>query len=130
MMNEPKRILVVDDDPKILFILSAALAGLGTNFEVTTAGNGRNALAKIAADHFDLIITDIQMPDINGIELTKKVRAMQPNIPMVWITGYGSPHTHAESDRLGVYKCLDKPVKIGEIRRTALDALGMRGYVQ
>lgn len=129
MISERKRILVVDDDPKILFILSAALRGLGSNFEITTAGNGTDALTKIATEYFDLVITDIQMPDINGIELTRKVRSIQPSLPIVWITGYGSTRTRIESDNLDVYKCLDKPVKIGEIRRTALDAMDIRGYV-
>ncbi len=129
-MSELKRILIVDDDPRVLFILSAALGTLGPDYEIITAKNGRDALSRIAKSQFDLIITDIQMPDINGIELTQRVRSLDPHTPMVWITGYGSAHTRAEGDNLGVYKCLEKPVKIGEIRKTALEALETRGYIQ
>ena len=122
-VQKSHRILIVDDEDKVLFILSAALRTMGTGIEVATAQSGREALTKIVQDRFDLTITDIQMPDVNGIELTEEIRSREPGMPVVWVTAYGTRHVREESSRLGVYECLEKPLKIGEIRRVAREAL-------
>lgn len=123
-MEESKRILVVDDEAEVLFILRAALMSLQGDVEISTARNGREALGKIEKTAFDLLITDINMPEINGIELTMEARSLMPDIQVVWITGYNNTgHLHEIGTQMGVYRCLDKPVKIGAIRETALKAL-------
>lgn len=123
-VKKPMHILVVDDETEILFILRAALMSMKADVEVSTASNGREALQKIGKGAFDLLITDINMPGINGIELTREVRSLNPDIQVVWITGYNhTGHLAEVGTQLGVYRCLDKPFKIGEIRETALNAL-------
>lgn len=122
-MNKSKRILVIDDEANVVFILSAILRTLSDVIEVAIANSGYDALRQIREGSFDLVITDINMPDIDGIELTKEVRLLRPDMQIVWITGYGSSRVRAEGDRLGVYKCLEKPVRISELRMVALDAL-------
>lgn len=122
-MDAMKCILVVDDDERVLFVLRDILAGLGSQYEVVTAQSGYEALDKARKKPFDLLITDLKMPGMDGVELTEAVRALSPSTVVIWITAYGSQETNAEAQRLGVYRCLDKPLEVAEIRRTALDAL-------
>ena len=60
---------------------------------------------------------------MDGVELTEAVRALSPSTVVVWITAYGSQETNAEAQGLGVYRCLDKPLEVAEIRQIALEAL-------
>ncbi|NIN66019.1 MAG: response regulator, partial [Anaerolineae bacterium] len=96
-----RRILVVDDDERVLFVLHDTLARLGSEYEILTAQNGREALDKAREVPFDLIITDLRMPGMDGVELTEAVRALNPRIAVIWITAYGSQETSVEARRLG-----------------------------
>ncbi|MCL7452105.1 MAG: response regulator [Anaerolineae bacterium] len=129
-MAQSKRILVVDDETRVLFILGAALKSMPSGIEVTEASNGRQALERLATEHFDLIITDLFMPEVDGIELTEAVRQLDPNVPVVWITARGCYRVHDQSERLQVYRCLDKPLRVGQIRQIARQALATAGQAQ
>ena len=118
-----KRVLVVDDDERVLFVLHDILTGLGSEYEILTAQNGHEALDKAREMPFDLIITDLRMPGMDGMELTEAVRTLSHSTVVIWITAYGSQETSAEARRLGVYRCLDKPLEVAEIRRIAREAL-------
>jgi len=118
-----KRILVVDDDERVLFVFHDALVRLGSEYEIVTARNGREALKKAREAPFDLIITDLRMPDMDGIALTEAVRNSSPNVTVIWMTAYGCHTLKAEAARLAVHRCLDKPLEISEIRKTAREAL-------
>jgi DNA-binding NtrC family response regulator len=122
-VKKPKRILIVDDEARVLFVLSTAIQMLDGNFEVATARSGREAVNKIKKDPFDLIITDVKMPDIDGVQLTELVRSVDPGVVVVWITAYGCYKIRAASTRLDVFRCLEKPLRIGQIRQVALEAL-------
>ena len=122
-----KRILVVDDDERVLFVLHDILAGLGSQYEVVTAQSGYEALDKAKEMPFDLLITDLRMTGMDGVELTKAVRTLSPSTVVIWITAYGTQETSAEAQRLGVYRCLDKPLEVAEIRRIAREALDVAG---
>ena len=122
-MKNSKRILVVDDDERVLLVFHDALMRLGCEFEIVTARNGREALDKAREAPFDLIITDLRMPDVDGIALTETIREMDTGVAVIWMTAFGCYTFRAEAARLAVYCCLDKPVEIGEIRETVLQAL-------
>jgi two-component system response regulator HydG len=122
-----KRILVVDDDERVLFVLHDTLTRLGSEYEIVTAQSGYEALDKAREVPFDLLIADLRMPGMDGVELTEAVRALNPRIAVIWITAYGSQETNAEAQRLGVYRCLDKPLEITEIRQIAQEALEVTG---
>jgi DNA-binding NtrC family response regulator len=119
-----KRILIADDDPRILLILRATLERMKDTFQIVSAGDGEEALAKVKDGPFDLVITDVRMPSLDGIELVEAIRAMHAHTAVIWITAYGCHRLQAECDRLDVHRCLDKPLRIGEIRQAALEALG------
>lgn len=122
-MCEPKRILVVDDQPSVLFVLREALTRMGDEYEVCTAGGGIDALDKVKKGHFDLVLTDIQMSDMDGIFLTEEIRALAEDTLVLWLTGYSCYSLRSEAHRLGVYRCLNKPLRIETIRRVVSQAL-------
>jgi DNA-binding NtrC family response regulator len=122
-MDARKRILVVDDDERVLFVLHDTLARLGSEYEVVTAQNGHEALDKVRKMPFDLLIADLRMLGMDGIELTEAVRTLSPSTVVIWITAYGSQETNADARRLRVYRCLDKPLEVAEIRQIAREAL-------
>lgn len=122
-MVEQRQILIADDDPAVLFILRAALEGMENGYGIVAAQGGAEALELVLAHPFDLIITDVRMPGLDGIDLVEAIRASGLTVAVIWITGYGCHNLRAECERLNVYCCLDKPIRIGEIRRSAQEAL-------
>jgi CheY-like chemotaxis protein len=125
-MTEHKRILVVDDEPMVLFILHDALQALGSDYEIVTARNGLEALSSAQKSPFDLVITDLSMPGMGGIELTEAIKTQRPATPVIWITAYDSHDARADAKRLHVYSCRDKPLEISEILCLAKTALGIK----
>jgi DNA-binding NtrC family response regulator len=125
-VSEPRRILIVDDEAKVLYIMRTALKMLDRGLEIEVARNGQEALQEIEDRFFDLIITDLKMPDVSGVKLTEAIRSLSPATVVVWVTAYGCYRVHEAGKRLGVYRCLDKPIKIGQIRQVARDALEAR----
>lgn len=119
-----RRILIADDEARVLLILHESLKKLGNEYEITTAHNGQEALALALADRFDLVITDLRMPGMGGIELAEAIQASEPDTKFIWITAYGCHNVAEECLRLGILTCLDKPLEIREIRRTVKLALG------
>jgi DNA-binding NtrC family response regulator len=122
-VDRRKSILVVDDDQQVLFFWQSALEKYADRYHVVTASNGRDALAKIHLTDFDLLITDLKMPEMNGEQLTQKVRELAPNTIVVWTTAFNCEATDAEARRLAVHCCLDKPVNLADIRQLVVTVL-------
>jgi DNA-binding NtrC family response regulator len=122
-MVKGKRILIADDDARVLLILRATLERMKNGCQIVAAHDGMEAMAKIENELFDLVITDVRMPGVDGIELVEAIRALDRNTAVIWITAYGCHKLQAERARLAVHCCLDKPLRIGEIREAALEAL-------
>lgn len=116
-------ILLVDDDERVLAVLRDVLIGLGRGYEIVTAGGGREALARIGEMRFDLVITDLVMPDADGIALTQYVRETASDTAVIWMTAHGCHRVAAEAARLAIYCCMEKPVEVGRIRQTVREAL-------
>ena len=122
-MDVRKRILIVDDEENVLFTLRATLAKLDNGADIVTAPSGRQALEKVREMSFDLVLTDLKMPDMDGVAMTEAIRALHAGIVVIWMTAYGCCAVQAEAERLGVYRCLDKPLEVTEIRRIVGKAL-------
>jgi DNA-binding NtrC family response regulator len=122
-MSVCKRILIVDDDERVLWVLHDALARVEDRYEIVTARSGREALSQFGEQPFDLVITDLRMPDMDGIELTEAIKALDSDAAVIWITAYGSHEVRDKLARLAVCDCLDKPLEITEIRQAVRDAL-------
>jgi DNA-binding NtrC family response regulator len=122
-MDERKRILVVDDEASVLFVLQQVLDRVENGYDVVTARDGRSALVEVQKHHYDLVITDLRMPSVGGLELTRELRKISPETRVVWITAYWSPEVAQEADRLRVRKLLNKPLEVREIRKIVQEAL-------
>jgi len=118
-----KRILIADDEARVLMILRDALQKLGKGVEIVTVSSGSEAIRKSKERAFDLLISDLRMPGIDGVELTRAIKASNPDAAVIWITAYGCHLVTAEAEDLGVYACLDKPLEIQQIRKVVREAL-------
>jgi len=116
-----KKVLVVDDDPVIGRSFDRVLSERG--YEVSTAHDGPQALASISREDFDVVFTDIKMPGMDGLELAERIRKARPWVPVVIITGYGTPANVARAEAAGVAGFLDKPLSPGTIERSTRAAL-------
>jgi DNA-binding NtrC family response regulator len=123
MLNTPKRVLIVDDEQHVLFVLQDSLRKLGAGVEVEVARSGEEALAKIREAPFDLVVTDLKMPGMGGVELTQAISAECPGTLVIWMTAHGSQQWRTQAAALAAYQCVDKPLDIAEIRRIVSDAL-------
>lgn len=122
-MTTKKRILVVDDDARVRFVVCGALKRLGESFEILGARDAQEALNTIANHPVDLMISDLRLPQVSGVQLTEKLRQQTQETPVIWVTAHGCYKVARDAERLGICDCLDKPIEIGAIREAALDAL-------
>jgi DNA-binding response OmpR family regulator len=116
------RILVVDDEPSILGLARAILEPQG--YRVSTAGDGREALRELAGGRYDLVLTDIVMPDMEGIELLRRLRSQRTGVPVVVMSGNPVGMKFLQTARhLGASGTLHKPFSIQELTLTVERAL-------
>jgi len=106
-------ILIVDDEPSILKSLSGLLSDEG--FEVQTATNGYEALKIIDAESPDLVLLDIWMPGIDGIETLKEIKKNNPYIQVIIISGHGTIETAVKATKLGAFDLIEKPLSIDKV---------------
>lgn len=118
------RILVVDDEESIREFLEIMLRKEG--YEVTCAEDGQKGLEIIKKKSFDLVISDLQMPNMTGIELLKHVHDNYPDLLFMMITAFGTTETAVEAMKLGAYDYITKPFKIDEVRINIANALRSR----
>jgi CheY-like chemotaxis protein len=110
------KILVVDDNENIRVILKQMLEDGG--YIVTAAKGGEEALDLLRVGHFDLIITDINMPGMTGFEFLEKSKRAYPKIPVIFITAYKKDKTLVGSVKVGLSDYIEKPFKIDDVLRT------------
>jgi two-component system response regulator PilR (NtrC family) len=115
------RILVVDDEESIREFLDIMLRKEG--YEVTCAEDGQKALEILKKKAIDMVISDLQMPNLTGIELLRQVKDQFPDMLFMMITAFGSTENAVEAMKLGAYDYLTKPFKIDEVRINIANAL-------
>ena len=118
------RILVVDDEESIREFFEIMLKREG--YQVLTASNGIEALETLNKQSADLIISDIQMPEMSGMEFLSKVKERDPDTVMIMITAFASTETAVEAMKLGAYDYIQKPFKIDEVKIVLRQALEKR----
>ncbi|MDX9867056.1 MAG: response regulator [Kiritimatiellia bacterium] len=116
------KILVIDDDANILLSTRRLLESDG--HECVTAGNGQEALEYVKQNRFALLITDMRLPDMNGLSLVRELKKVEPSMPVILITAYASCESAVESVKRGVYEYLVKPFQADELLATVKRALG------
>ncbi len=119
MTNE--KILIIDDEAGIRSSLHGVLEDEG--YSIKTTSTGEKALEFLMAEEFDLVFLDIWLPEMNGIEVLKKIREQDKKIQVVMITGHGSVESAVESTKLGAFNFLEKPLSLEKVVLTAKNAL-------
>ncbi|BDV43555.1 hypothetical protein GURASL_24780 [Geotalea uraniireducens] len=114
-------ILVVDDEPDILFFVVHALQCMGMT--VACAGNGEQALSLLATRPFAVMLTDLNMPGMNGLELARQARGLQPLLTIILGTGHLSRGIHEQAAQAGISEVIGKPFEIETIFRLICKAL-------
>jgi DNA-binding response OmpR family regulator len=107
------RILVIDDEASIRDLCARILARAG--FVVTTASSGEDGLAQLAREPVDLVVTDIRMPGLSGLDVLERAKATLPHLRVILITGFGTPQTLARAQHAGADRILTKPFNPAEL---------------
>ena len=102
------RILIVDDEPSILDSITMVLNTEG--YETDTCLNGAAALQKVSNQEYDLVLLDIKMPKMDGIEVLERMMEINKNLVVIMISGHGTIETAVEATRKGAYNFLQKPL--------------------
>src|SRR5512138_3830034 len=124
------KILVVDDEHLIRWSLEQNLKKQG--YEVITAGSGEDALRIVREDQPDLVLLDIQLPGISGIEVLEKIKDFDEDIIVIMVTAHGGLETAVTAMRMGAYDYLNKPFNLDEMSiviRKALETSDLRREV-
>jgi YesN/AraC family two-component response regulator len=122
-MSDIKKLLIVDDEEALTFSLYQIFINVPLECEVLTASNGTEALSRIENNRFDLVITDIAMPGINGLDLLSMIKAREPSTKVIIITAYGSDEKKDQAYSRGAESYIEKPFDLYEIRDLVLKLL-------
>ena len=112
------RILIVDDEKRLAYSLRQTLKLDFPECQVEMAYSGEEALSSLASNAYDLIIADVRMPGVSGMDLIKGVRYLDAEVPIILMTGYGSASLRHEAASLGVDHYIDKPFDIDDLLST------------
>jgi DNA-binding NtrC family response regulator len=116
LVEELRRILVVDDQDSMRVLLQDMLEVIG--YDVVLAEGGEQALSILEGERFDLVLTDLNMPGMDGTALLRAVKARRSEIPVVIITGYGTFHTEKRVMKEGADGYISKPCTLSKIEKT------------
>lgn len=133
MAKELKKVLIVDDEETLTWSMSKSLAKDKDKYEVIVANSGKEALNILKQNHIDLVISDIRMPDMNGLDLLVQIKKEYPKTKVIIMTAYGSSDVQKEANRRGSLYYIEKPFEINEIRKVIIDLIykkkGFQGRV-
>jgi DNA-binding response OmpR family regulator len=120
-MSIDKHILIVDDEPNVRLVFRTALQS--SDYTLSTADNGESALRWVAETRFDLVLLDLQMPGLGGMEVLRRIRAAGNDVPVVIVTAHGSVPDAVEAMKLGAIDFLRKPLSPDELRKVVAEVL-------
>ncbi|MFO0694335.1 MAG: sigma-54 dependent transcriptional regulator [Polyangiales bacterium] len=123
-----KQILVADDEPNLLRVISAQLQRDG--YDVFAVSDGAEALTALEENHIDLVITDLRMPKVDGLEILKHVQISCPHVPVILITAHGTVDTAVEALKRGAFDYVTKPFDREEMRAVVAKAIRTRELSQ
>ncbi|MGQ9532198.1 MAG: response regulator [Desulfotomaculales bacterium] len=109
----PLRILVVDDQPRVRHLLEAFLRE--RDHEVSTAGNGLEALEVVEAVRPHLVFMDVRMPRLDGLQTLDRIKSLWPDVEVVMMTAYGGEGAFTSARQRGAFRCLTKPFDLSQI---------------
>jgi CheY-like chemotaxis protein len=116
MSDTMAKLLIAEDEDTLSYFLRRSLEDSVPPFAVEVAGAGAEALKRLAGSQFDVIIVDLQLPDMDGVSLIKAVRQFDPFVKVIVMTAYGSPEAEIEVKKLGIDAYVTKPFVVEEMR--------------
>lgn len=123
------KILIIEDEESIRRVLVRILNEEDSNFEIYEASDGKKGLESISKENFDLVLCDIKMPKIDGIELLQRTRKKNSSLPFIMLTGHGNVETAVESMKLGAYDFISKPPDLNRLITSVRNALERKELV-
>ncbi len=127
--NQAQQILIVDDEPTLVFFLKQDLHQSELACQVDNAAGGEEALSKLTLNKYDLLITDLKMPGINGLTLIEVARSLQPDISVILMTAFGSREVEDRASQLQVDGYLTKPFPTAKLRDLATKLLKKKKFM-
>src|SRR5215467_12215310 len=121
-MSTPAKILLIEDDPGIRDTLQRIFREDG--YEVAVEDKGDQGLARAAEDSFNVVITDLRLPGLDGLELVRQLHAAKPRLPIILITAFGTTETAIEATKLGAYDYVLKPFHVPDLLSLVRKAVG------
>ena len=122
--EKPIRILLVDDEEDLVEFLAHLLLKRG--YTVRATNSGPEAIEAVEAQVFDVALVDLKMPQMDGIEVLNNIRAIQPYLEVIMLTGHGSPNSALEAGRLQAFRYILKPYKVEELLELIQEAFEHR----
>jgi CheY-like chemotaxis protein len=124
-----KRVLIVDDEEDLTWTLSKKLSKDSDKFQLVCVNSGREAIDAMNQVPVDLVITDVRMPEVSGLELLVQIKEHYPHTKVIIMTAYGSDDVKLEANQRGCFRYIEKPFEINELRTLILEALsGDKGF--
>lgn len=123
------KILIIEDEAAIRRVLTKILSEENDSYQVEEAEDGVSAYEKIKNNDYDLVLCDIKMPKMDGVELLEEVKKIKPEIPMVMISGHGDMETAINAMRLGAFDYISKPPDLNRLLNTVRNALDRKQLV-
>ena len=128
-IKDMPKILVIEDEAAIRRVLVKILSEENDTYQVEEADDGLIGLGKIKNEDFDLVLCDIKMPKMDGVEVLEAVKKMKPEIPIVMISGHGDLDTAVNTMRLGAFDYISKPPDLNRLLNTVRNALDKKELV-
>ncbi len=123
------KILVIEDEAAIRRVLVKILSEENDKYEVFEAEDGLSGIGKIKSDEYDLVLCDIKMPKMDGVEVLEAIKKIKPEIPIVMISGHGDLDTAVNTMRLGAFDYISKPPDLNRLLNTVRNALDRKELV-
>ncbi len=123
------KILIIEDEAAIRRVLSKILSEENESYKVEEAEDGLQGVEKVKNEEYDLILCDIKMPKMDGVEVLEAVKKIKPEIPMVMISGHGDLETAIQTMRLGAFDYISKPPDLNRLLNTVRNALDKKQLV-
>ncbi len=123
------KILIIEDEAAIRRVLKKIISEENDNYQVEEAEDGLVGIAMISKSDFDLVLCDIKMPKMDGVEVLEKIKKLKPEIPIVMISGHGDLDTAVNTMRLGAFDYISKPPDLNRLLNTVRNALDKKELV-
>lgn len=114
-------VFVIEDDPELREVMATILRVEGYEYE--TFPEGKSAIKRFSENPADLVLTDLKLPEMNGLEILKEIKGLEPNIPVIVITAFGTTESAVEALKNGAYDYIQKPFDVDELKLTIRKAL-------